>query len=311
MIEYVGKITISNIQADRDVRLGKHDARMVSGAALALPAVAFLLVFFVVPNLILIAYSVSARMNAGVLEFGFTLDNYLRAFGVDLYWIVLARTVRMGVMAALVSAVVAYPLAIAIARGGLFGRVVTLVVVTPLLVNVVIRSYAWSQLLSRRGALNWTLVNLGLAENPPQLLYTEWAVLIASVHVFLPFIVLPLAAAIGNIAPEVLQAARIAGATRPRTFLRVILPLSLPGLAVGLSLVFSLTAAAYVTPQILGGNFVPLIGTLIHQQVLALNDWPFGAALASLLIFFVLGINLVFLKGAEAMTARWTATAEG
>lgn len=282
-------------------------SKTLSGTLLVLPAVLFLAAFFIVPNAILIAVSVLARMDAGVLQVGFNVDNYVRAFSVDLYWMVLLRTLRLGFAAAVVSAILAYPLAIAITQGGIFGRIVTLVVVTPLLVNVVIRSYAWSQLLSRQGALNWALTNLGLAESPPQLLYTEWAVLIASVHVFLPFIVLPLAAAIGAIAPEIAQAARLAGANRVRVFLRVILPLSVPGLAVGLSLVFSLTAAAYVTPQILGGNFSPLIGTLIHQQVLVLNDWPFGAALATLLIVAVLMTNLVFLKGADRLTSRWTA----
>ena len=282
-------------------------SKTLSGSLLVLPAVLFLLAFFVVPNAILIAVSVMARMDAGVLQVGLNIDNYVRAFSVDLYWMVLLRTLRLGFAAAVVSAILAYPLAIAITQGGSFGRIVTLVVVTPLLVNVVIRSYAWSQLLSRQGALNWVLTNLGLAESPPQLLYTEWAVLIASVHVFLPFIVLPLAGAIGAIAPEIAQAARMAGANRFRVFLRVIMPLSVPGLAVGLSLVFSLTAAAYVTPQILGGNFSPLIGTLIHQQVLVLNDWPFGAALATLLIVAVLMTNLVFLKGADRLTRRWTA----
>jgi putative spermidine/putrescine transport system permease protein len=282
-------------------------SKTLSGSLLVLPAVLFLLAFFVVPNAILIAVSVLARMDAGVLQVGLNIDNYVRAFSVDLYWMVLLRTLRLGFAAAVVSAILAYPLAIAITQGGSFGRIVTLVVVTPLLVNVVIRSYAWSQLLSRQGALNWVLTNLGLAESPPQLLYTEWAVLIASVHVFLPFIVLPLAGAIGAIAPEIAQAARMAGANRFRVFLRVIMPLSVPGLAVGLSLVFSLTAAAYVTPQILGGNFSPLIGTLIHQQVLVLNDWPFGAALATLLIVAVLMTNLVFLKGADRLTRRWTA----
>lgn len=282
-------------------------SKTLSGSLLVLPAVLFLLAFFVVPNAILIAVSVLARMDAGVLQVGLNIDNYVRAFSVDLYWMVLLRTLRLGFAAAVVSAILAYPLAIAITQGGSFGRIVTLVVVTPLLVNVVIRSYAWSQLLSRQGALNWVLTNLGLAESPPQLLYTEWAVLIASVHVFLPFVVLPLAGAIGAIAPEIAQAARMAGANRFRVFLRVIMPLSVPGLAVGLSLVFSLTAAAYVTPQILGGNFSPLIGTLIHQQVLVLNDWPFGAALATLLIVAVLMTNLVFLKGADRLTRRWTA----
>jgi len=283
---------------------GKRAA--LSGALLMLPTTVFLVVFFVLPNLYLIAFSLFARMESEGLVYGFSFENYRRAFGVELYVSVLLRTVWMGFAAALISIFFAYPLAIAIARGGFFGRIVTLVVVVPLLVNVVIRSYAWSQVLSRNGALNWMLTNILAVENPPQLLYTEWAVLTASVHVFLPFMVLPLSAAIGNISPDVLDAARIAGAGRIRSLMRVIVPLSIPGLAVGLSLVFSLTSAAYVTPQILGGNFSPLIGTLIYQQVMALNDWPFGAALASLLIIMVLAINLVFLKGAERVSARWT-----
>lgn len=277
----------------------------IPGALLMLPATVFLLVLFVVPNIYLIGFSLFARMESGSLVYGISFENYRRAFGVDLYVAVLLRTVWMGFAAAIVATIFAYPLAIAIARGGFFGRIVTLVVVVPLLVNVVIRSYAWSQVLSRNGALDWVLTNIARVNAPPQLLYTEWAVLIASVHVFLPFMVLPLSAAIGNISLDVLNAARIAGAGRIRTFIRVIIPLSIPGLAVGLSLVFSLTAAAYVTPQILGGNFSPLIGTLIFQQVMALNDWPFGAALASLLIVLVLAINLTFLKVAERLSARW------
>lgn len=286
-----------------------HRSEAFAGIALVAPAVLFLAAFFVFPNVALVAYSFTAQMTDGVLQFGFTLDNYRRAFTVDLYSVVLLRTVRIAATASLCAAVIAYPLALAIARGGALAKIVSLVIVAPLLVNVVIRSYAWSQLLSRQGALNWLLTTSGLTDSPPQLLYTEWAVLIASIHVFLPFLVLPLASAIGRIAPEVLDAAKVAGASLAAVFLRVILPLSVPGLAVGMSLVFSLTAAAYVTPQILGGNFAPLIGTLIEQQVLSLNDWPFGAALASLLIVAVLSVNLVFLTLASRQSSSWTAGA--
>ena len=138
------------------------------------------------------------------------------------------------------------------------------------------------------------------------LLYTEWAVLIACVHVYLPFMVMPLATAIGRIDRSVEEAALVAGATRLQGFLRIILPLSLPGLAVGVSLVFSLSAAAYVTPQILGGNFTPLLGTLIEQQILTLSDWPFGAAISTMLIAMVLLMNLVFLRLVNRRFARWT-----
>jgi putative spermidine/putrescine transport system permease protein len=221
---------------------------------------------------------------------------------------VLLRTVRMATAAALVAAIVGYPLAWAVARGGAWlSRAVTLIVVAPLMVNVVVRSYGWSAILSRSGLIAWAATTLGLAEEPPALLYTEWAVLIASVHVFLPFMVLPLAGAIGRIPAAVEQAAIVAGAGPLRCFLRVTLPLSLPGLAVGIPLVFSLTAAAYVTPQILGGNFAPLIGTLIEQQVLTLHDWPFGAALASLLVALVLLVNLLFIGVIGRRLRGWAA----
>lgn len=296
------------IPKNRTIRSGRFGHK-TAGLLLVSPAALFLLAFFILPNLLLVAYSFTAQMKDGALVSGLNLENYRRAFAVDLYWVVLLRTVRIAATASLVAAVFAYPLAMVIAQGGRFAKIVTLVVVAPLLVNVVIRSYAWAQLLSRQGALNWVLGQTGIAENAPQLLYTEWAVLIASVHVFLPFLVLPLASAMEKIPATVIDAARVAGATPATVFRRIVLPLSLPGLVVGMSLVFSLTAAAYVTPQILGGNFAPLVGTLIEQQVLSLNDWPFGAALATLLILTVLTVNLVFLKLIERRTSSWTAGA--
>jgi len=185
---------------------------------------------------------------------------------------------------------------------------VTITVLAPLLVNVVVRSYGWQTILNKTGALAWALKQVGIT-NPPVLLYTEWAVLIACVHVYLPFIVMPLASAIARIDRAIEEAAQVAGATRARVFLRVIFPLSLPGLAVGASLVFSLSSAAYVTPQVLGGNFSPLLGTLIEQQILTLNDWPFGAAISTLLIAIVLAVNLISLKLVNRRFAGWTEAA--
>jgi putative spermidine/putrescine transport system permease protein len=270
------------------------------------PTVLFLAVWFVWPVLKMMALSVTARTVDGVTIEGFTVDNYLRLFATDLYFRILLRTVRVAVMASVVSALFAYPLAIAIARGGpSLARLVTITVVAPLLVNVVVRSYGWQAILNKTGALAFLLKAVGISA-PPVLLYTEWAVLIACVHVYLPFMVMPLAAAISRIDGSVEEAARIAGASRLRTFFSVVFPLSLPGLAVGVSLVFSLSAAAYVTPQILGGNFSPLLGTLIEQQILTLNDWPFGAAISTLLIVMVLAANVVFLRLVSRRFGRWT-----
>ena len=190
------------------------------GWLLAAPAVLFLLGGFVLPAAQALYLGFGARTEAGVMQHGLTLDNYRRAFANDLYWRVLLRTVRMAGSAALVAMVVGYPLAWAVARGqAALSRAVTLVLVAPLLVNVVVRSYGWSAILSRTGLFAWAAVGLGLAsaEEPPALLYTEWAVLIACVHVYLPFMVMPLASAIGRIDASVEEAARVAGASRVST----------------------------------------------------------------------------------------------
>ena len=280
------------------------------GAWMMAPAVAFLVIAFLLPVLHVMALSVSAKVVDGATVEGWTLANYTRLFSIDLYLRILLRTLRIAAMASVCCVVLAYPLALGIARGGaLMARIVTVAVVAPLLVNVVVRAYGWSAILSRNGALNQVIRGLGISDSPGQLLYTEWAVLIACVHVYLPFMVMPLAQAISRIDRSVEEAARIAGATRLQAFWRVVFPLSLPGLSVGVSLVFSLSAAAYVMPQILGGNFSPLLGTLIEQQIVSLSDWPFAAAIACLLIVMVLASNLVFLRLFNRRFARWTAGA--
>lgn len=280
-----------------------------AGYVLVAPTVLFLALWFVWPVLTMVHLSLSARVVDGVTVEGLTLENYARLFASDLYFRILLRTVRIALLTSLVAALFAYPLAIAIARGGpVLARLVTITILAPLLVNVVVRSYGWQTILNKTGALAYVLKAVGISQ-PPVLLYTEWAVLIACVHVYLPFMVMPIAGAIGRIDRSLEEAARVAGATRLAVLTRILFPLSLPGLAVGASLVFSLSAAAYVTPQILGGNFSPLLGTLIEQQILTLNDWPFGAAISTLLIALVLASNLVFLKLVGRRFARWTAGA--
>jgi putative spermidine/putrescine transport system permease protein len=279
----------------------------LTGLLLVTPATTFLLAFFILPILQMVTYSVTAHMAQGALVPGLTLENYTRLFRTDLYWIVLVRTLRIAVLASVISVPIAYPLALMLARGSaLWSRFIMFVVISPLLVLVVVRAYGWKLILSKQGFLSWTLKSLNLTDAPPALLYTEWAVVIASVHVFLPFLVLPLASAISKIAPQVEEAARTLGASSWTVLWRVIIPLSLPGLAVGITLVFSLTAASYVTPQLLGGNFAAMLGTLVQQQILSVNDWPFGAALATVLLVITLAANLLFLRIVERRFCKWT-----
>lgn len=284
----------------------------VIGTLLVAPASLFLIVVFVAPALQMIFYSVSAKTASGVMVQVFSFDNYSRLIEVDLYRKVLIRTLRIALVTSAIAVPVAYPLAFVMVRGNPFwSRIVMLVVISPLLVLVVVRAYGWKLILAKQGLLNWCLKALGIADDPPQILYTEWAVIIASVHVFLPFIVLPLAGAIGKIPPSIEEAARTLGADARVIFWRIIFPMSLPGLAVGVTLVFSLTAASYVTPQLLGGNFTTMLGTLVEQQIFTNNDWPFAAAIATVLIAVTLTANLLFLRMFERRFGRWTAQRSG
>ena len=173
-----------------------------------------------------------------------------------------------------------------------------MIVIAPLIVSVVVRTYGWQLILGRgkTGILNWLLLNSGFAKEPLSLLYSEAAVVIGSLHVFFPMMVLPLASSLGRIDPRIEDAARTLGATSWRIFRRITVPLSLPGLAVGCTLVFSLTAGSFVTPAILGGNGAQMLGMLVDQQILVVYDWPFGATVATVLVVIVLAVNIVSLR---------------
>jgi putative spermidine/putrescine transport system permease protein len=207
----------------------------------------------------------------------------------------LGSTLRMAAVTSLIAAVLGYPVALVMIRSRpMMMRLMTIIVIAPLIVSVVVRTYGWQLILgnNRTGALNWVLLSLGIIDHPIALLYSETAVVIGSLHVFFPMMVLPLASALAKINPQVLDAARTLGAPAWRVFLRVSLPLSLPGLAVGFTLVFSLTAGSYVTPAILGGTGAQMLGNLIEQQIMTVYDWPFGAAVAMVLVVTVLAINM-------------------
>jgi putative spermidine/putrescine transport system permease protein len=267
----------------------------VIGLILLLPAIAFLLAFFLVPAFTLFAYSILTQHADGVVSTPVTLSHLTHFFVTPLYTHVLLSTLRMAAITAILAAVLGYPVALVMIRSRpMMTRVMTIIVIAPLIVSVVVRTYGWQLILAnnRSGVLNWLLVSLGIINHPIQVMYTEAAVIIGSLHVFFPMMVLPLVSALSKINPQMIDAARTLGAPPWRVFLRVSLPLSLPGLAVGFALVFSLTASSYVTPAILGGTGAQMLGNVIEQQIMAVYDWPFGAAAAVILVATVLAINL-------------------
>ncbi|MFZ1428277.1 MAG: ABC transporter permease [Geminicoccaceae bacterium] len=275
---------------------GNHLAAVV----LLGPAILFFLLCFVLPVGLMVRYSFLQQLPDGTLTSQFTLANYGRLAAVDLYRTVLLTTLRISLLTTLAAMLLAYPLALVMARGpALVGRLLTVLVIAPLLVNVVVRAYAWRTILanSNVGVLNWVLATFGLG--PVELLYTEWAIIIGSAQVFLPMMVLPLAAAIGRIDPAVEDAARTLGGSSLAVFRRITLPLSVPGLGVGCTLVFSLTASSFILPALLGGNFTKMLGTLVEEQILSVFDWPFGAAIATVMVVIVMAINLLYMTLVE------------
>ena len=274
---------------------------------LAVPILIFLAVFFFYPAINLLFFSLMTQDAKGVVGPPLTGTHYARFFDVDLYLRVFWNTLRISLVTSAVAIVLGYPVAIVMVRSKpLVSRIIALIVIAPLIVSVVVRSYGWQLILANTpaGLLNWVLLSLGVTSSPLAILYSETAVVIGSLHVFFPMMVLPLASALGKIDPNLEDCARTLGAPWWKVFARVTLPLSVPGLVAGFTLVFSLTAGSFVTPVILGGTTATMLGNLIEQQIFVVYDWPFGAAIAVVLVFVVFAINTLSMRLLEGRRLR-------
>lgn len=261
---------------------------------LTLPALFFVVVFFLIPAVTLFSYSVLTQPQNGSIGLPLTLGHYLHLFTTPVYRTVLFATLRISAVTAVLAVLAGFPVALAIVRGGpLLSRVTTIILVAPLVVSVVVRTYGWQVLLanSNAGVVNWALSAIGFGPAPLQVLYSEVAVVIGSLHVYLPMMVLPLSSAIARIPHSLEEAARTLGAPAWRVFWRITLPMSLPGLVAGVMIVFSLTCSSYVTPAILGGNRGQMLGNLLEQQALTVFDWPLAAAIAVVMVILSVAVS--------------------
>jgi putative spermidine/putrescine transport system permease protein len=243
---------------------------------------------------VLFSYSVLTQPSSGEVGLPVTLSHYAHLFETPLYMRVFFVTLRIALWTAARSVLLGYPVAMTIVRGApLAGRIVTIILVAPLVVSIVVRTYGWQLVLANgnTGVVNWLLAWMGFGPSVLRVMYSETAVVIGSLHVFLPMMVLPLASSLARIKPSLEDAARTLGAPSWFVFWRVTLPLTAPGLAAGLTIVFSLTAASYVTPAILGGNYAQMLGNLLEQQVVSVYDWPLSAAIAVVMVAMTFGVN--------------------
>src|SRR5215471_155649 len=285
----------------RHVLVASTSRRWGSVGLLVLPAVAFLLVFYAFPLVRLLLVSVEApRWSMAHYRDFFTEPAYLR---------ILTRTFRVSLTVTLCCLALGYPTAYVLSRvSGRRRRVLLLLVIVPYLTSFLVRTYAWMVLLGPKGVINSLLLKAGLIETPLKLLYSAIGVHVGMVHVLLPLMILPLYSVMVGIDRSLLRAAQMLGAGPVRTFLRVFLPLSLPGVRSGGVLVFLIALGFYITPAMLGGLRDSMIAMLIESQITQLVNWGFAATAAFVLLVVTLGgFSLVGrVSGTTALVASET-----
>lgn len=252
---------------------------------LVVPLLTFMLVFYALPVLAMLLRSVAQPT--------WTLANY-RALATDSVFLhVFWTTLHTAIAVTAGCLLLGYPVALALVRPGRAAAIALIVVLLPFWTSILVRSYAWMVLLGRRGLLNDALLGAGVIDHPLRILNTSIAVHIAMIHILLPYMILPIANALRQIDPSLPRAALGLGAPPLQVFREVILPLSMPGVAAGVLLVFVLSLGFYITPALLGGPRDMTISMLIAQQVDQLN-WPYAACLSAALLVATLVIIALF-----------------
>lgn len=267
------------------------------------PGAFWLVVFFLIPTLVVFAYSFATRGPYGTINWVFTLENY-RLFADWLYIRIFLFSVLIAIITTAICLVIGYPFAYVMSRAPRRVRNGLLVLVmVPFWTDFLVRTYAIMLLLRSEGLINNLLRWLGIINEPLNLLYTPGAVILGLVYGYLPFMILPLYASIEKFDFSLVEAAQDLGANSTRVFLRVLLPLTLPGVVAGSILVFIPSVGAFVTPDLLGGGKVVMIGNLIQQQFLTSRNWPFGSAISFVLMGIVLVSTLVYFRSGGERTA--------
>ncbi len=257
------------------------------------PALAFVGLLFALPVLALLAGAFKVDGALGLAHFSAFFDEPLHR---QVYW----RTLRIAGLATIVSAVVCYPAAMAMVKVPPPWRgLLTALVILPLMVSPIARTYAWIVLLGRNGFANALAQAAGVIDEPVTLLFTEGAVFVGLLQLMMPLMLLSLVSALENLPADVLAAAQTLGANRWQTFTRVVLPLTQEGLIVGGTLVFTGCVTAYITPALLGGPKVLLLETLLYQKVNVASDTVAASVIAVLLLVTTIAVNQVLRRVAR------------
>ncbi|NLY36198.1 MAG: ABC transporter permease [Tissierellia bacterium] len=268
----------------------------------ATPYFIWALLFIVISLLMVLYYAFTGESG------NFSTENFVRFFAgssLGTLW----RSLKIAFFTTLICLVVGYPLAYAISRlEARYRTLAIMLIMVPMWMNFLLRTYAWVTILSKNGVINSFLRYIGAAEL--DLLYREGAVILGMVYNFLPFMVLPIFTVIDKMDEGLIEAAADLGCNKLMTFIKVIFPLSLPGVASGISMVFIPAISTFEITTLLGGNKTNLIGNVIEQQFTVTGDWHYGSAMSVVLMVFLL-FSLIFTRGEDEMgTGSVTSTAE-
>ncbi len=238
------------------------------------------------PMILIVFYSITEDGN-GILDVSFTLAEYKRFFTDPDFLLVLWRSIKIAVKTTIICVIIGYPVAYAISKTGDKTRnILVLMVTLPMLINMLVRTYAWIGLLSDGGILQRALEFMGLGTH--KLLYTEGAVIIGMVYNFMPFMVIQINAVLSKMDKSLIEASADLGASKVQTFKKVIFPLSLPGVVSGISLVFLPCVSSFFIPKLLGGGQFFLIGNVIENQFITAGEWAFGSAISVIMAFIMM-----------------------
>jgi putative spermidine/putrescine transport system permease protein len=278
-----------------------------SHAALVLPAFTWLLVFWAWPLALVLGMSVRDMDPMTFRLEGYTLTHLEEVLTDAFYRDSLLRTIRIAALATFLAAMLGYPVALCVSRtrSQRLRAIYTLILLVPIMISLVVTGFAWILVLGPNGFLNQAIMGLGLSSQPLQLLNSESGVVAVLVYSFGPYMIINVCTAIDKIDPAILRAAQVHGASAWQSFYRVTLPLSFPGILSGGLIVFSLSAAAFVTPYIIGGNRVKVVPLQIYNAAVTTFDWPKAAALSVVLFVIAMLFTSIVGRWSERRFAGW------
>ncbi len=264
------------------------------GYLLFIPCIVLVAYFMIVP---LVDIIIPTFTNTTDGMFSVYKEFFKDSYMMSIFW----RTIKISLISSVICMIIGVPVSYYISRvskkiRGLF----IALTVFPILTNSVVRSFAWMSILGKSGIINNLLMKLNIINEPLSLLYTEGAIIVGTVYIFLPLMIISLVGVMENIDNDLLEAAESLGANKIKSFFKVVFPLSLPGLIVGTVLVFTGSLTAYTTPQLLGGNKNTVLATLIYQKTMTLGDWQGAAVVATIMIV----VTLIVIKGINFLASR-------